>query len=674
VPVFGWVSSTGLTTNMIATADSGVRVTTTSKEADNSELHILEAKVVDSGGVKKGGVTVSFAGTSMTVGSLPGLVTFCDELGTVASCETAGDAKICITGTTGDELGICRIGAKTATAGTYQIQASVGGQKLKGTSGSGTPADPFFYDTDSAQAQYTFDTPVTYDVNQSGVRALPPGAAEANNADFVTLEALIRDVNKIGVAGQTVTFEATTTPGSVTFCNNTTTTTCEAAGDPATCVTDDGNGGLPKGTCRIKVKGATAGLYETAVRLGATEYLMSPTFYVDVKKYDPSPVQYSLGRSISGTVFIDNGGGTDTEAYNQGKDGNEKALPGVAVKVTSSDGATTFSTATTGANGSYRLSIAGVAALTPVKVVVTPPSGYIVVSADESTTGGTVDLPLGTISFTLPDPLDTSYAGVDFGLVKKPLLSSNTTQNTDPNMPVFHPIRYDAYTPVETTFTLDVSTLPQGWTAVLVEDTTCKGNDGTVLASAANPDYTRVLAGGTTATGGVPPHFCMAVKVTPHAGGPEGYIGDVKVSALTRFKITSPARDSGQTDTRSMTATTKVAQRFVLIKSALKETSPDVWEEANVAAPGTIIKYVLEYKNPTANPVTEVVITDSVPDHTTYVGGSAVIITQPTGGTCALVPPEPANGAGPNSQVKWTIDTLGSNTSGEVEYKVKVDQ
>jgi hypothetical protein len=80
----------------------------------------------------------------------------------------------------------------------------------------------------------------------------------------------------------------------------------------------------------------------------------------------------------------------------------------------------------------------------------------------------------------------------------------------------------------------------------------------------------------------------------------------------------------------------------------------------------------LEFRNPTANPVTEVVITDTVPAHTTYVGRS--IVTQPSSENCVPVLPEPAVGAGPNTQVKWTVDELGSNDSGKVEYRVKVDQ
>jgi hypothetical protein len=406
-----------------------------------------------------------------------------------------------------------------------------------------------------------------YELSESGVRALPPGTAEANNTDFVTLEALIRDANKIGVAGQTVTFEATTTPGNVTFCPEVAGCTTETPGNTLTCVTDDGNGGLPKGACRVKVKGDTTGSYETKVRLGTNEYLAISPVWVGEKQYGPSPVQYSFGRSIAGTVFIDNGGGDDSKAYDGEKEPDEKALPGVAVKVTSSDGATTYSAATTAADGSYRLSIAEVAPLTPVKVVVTPPPGYKMVSTDKSTTGGDVDLPAGTLSFILPALLNTSYVGVDFGMVRKTLLLNDTFQNAAPNMPVFHPIRYDAYAAVETTFSLDVSALPQGWTAVLVRDDTCKGNDGTVLATAASPNHTEELDGGVT-TGGVPPHLCMAIKVTPHAGAPDGSSGLVKVTVRTKFKFS--ANDSGQIEIRHITATTTVAQRFVLIKSALK--------------------------------------------------------------------------------------------------------
>ncbi len=87
---------------------------------------------------------------------------------------------------------------------------------------------------------------------------------------------------------------------------------------------------------------------------------------------------------------------------------------------------------------------------------------------------------------------------------------------------------------------------------------------------------------------------------------------------------------------------------------------------SDVIAPGDTLDYLIHYGLPGADPISQVVVTDSLPPYTHYVGGSAVPAPDPTWD------PKP----GPPQRLRWSIpgpfNPAGGRTSA-VSFKASVD-
>jgi uncharacterized repeat protein (TIGR01451 family) len=393
--------------------------------------------------------------------------------------------------------------------------------------------------------------------------------------------------------------------------------------------------------------------------------LASGTFYLGEKKYESSPVKYSYGRTISGTVFEDNGAGGGI-AYDGIKQGAEKGLPGITmtlIKESDGSGFTPAITATTGADGSYSLSLAGVSV--PVKVKTTVPDSRVAVS-EKSDNGGTLDSVTDSVVSNIPST--GSIAGVNFGQAKQPAMTGDTSLVAQPGMPAHHAITFNAYAPGSVSFALDPATLPDGWTAYLVSD---GGSGGT-----ANDCNGKMDPGEGASVSGAQPlsgsagKVCLFLKVTPPGGATNSSSKSVEVTAtMTYGDGTTPP--SVIID-REMTAVTTVGQTVTLHKAATSDGST----AKTAAAPGDVIVYVLTYTNTTAKPVTNVEVTDSVPDYTTYVDPATLggINAKCADGTASCVTAQPNAAAGWKGPVVWTISTLNSGATGKLEYRVRVDE
>ena len=154
------------------------------------------------------------------------------------------------------------------------------------------------------------------------------------------------------------------------------------------------------------------------------------------------------------------------------------------------------------------------------------------------------------------------------------------------------------------------------------------------------------------------------VKVIVQVFGPSNQFTSGAVNTTT---LTATA-DSGQTASATDT-TTIVAGDVVLTKTqSVNGATPT---QSNVTAlPGATITYSVLVRNTGGASVTDVVVSDTIPDYTTYVAGSASYTPQGgTATTTGVVAPTGGTGT-----ITWTIPTIAANSSATVTFSVTINQ
>ena len=356
------------------------------------------------------------------------------------------------------------------------------------------------------------------------------------------------------------------------------------------------------------------------------------------------------GSQVSGVVFQDNSA-TAGAANNGVQNGGELGIAGVTVRAThASCPATVCDTAVTSAVGAYQLWIPAGVGNGAVAIVETNLSGYLSTGAQVGTTGGSYARATDTTTFT--NAVGTTYTGVNFGDVRDNLFLTDGSQTGLPGATVFYSHTFTANTTGSVTFTTTNVSSPAlaGWNNVIYRDSNCNGVlDG--VEGAASFASTGVNAG---------QNVCIIVKEFVPAGAPSGATDVITVTAAFSFSNASPTLSGAYNHTDTTTAGGASASGLQLIKSVDKAT----------ALPNEVLTYTITYTNNGTAPITTVVISDSTPAFTLYVGASAGCPALITRTTCTVTT-EPANGA--TGGVIWNVTgSVAPGASSTVRFQVRV--
>ncbi len=356
------------------------------------------------------------------------------------------------------------------------------------------------------------------------------------------------------------------------------------------------------------------------------------------------------GSSVAGIVFDDKSsvaGAANNGTLNAG----ELGIPGVTVRANhASCPSTICDTAITDAAGAYKLWIPASVGNTAVSIVQTNLSAYISTGAQVGTTAGSYLRTTDTLTFT--NAVGTSYSGVNFGDVRQNVFQTDGLQNGIPGTPVFYPHTFTANTSGTVTFSTTNVAAPAnpGWSSTIYRDSNCNGmldgTDGSATFSSL----------GMTAGQSV----CILVREFIPATALVGAQDVITVTAAFSFTNALPALSQNYVHTDTTTVTSSSSAGLQLVKSVDKAT----------ALPNEILTYTITYTNTGTSAITNVVINDSTPAFTVYVGSSAGCPGLVSRTTCT-VPTEPANNA--TGAVTWNITGgVASGASAAVQYQVRV--
>jgi hypothetical protein len=316
-----------------------------------------------------------------------------------------------------------------------------------------------------------------------------------------------------------------------------------------------------------------------------------------------------------------------------------------------------YSTATSGGDGSFSLSLSAVPAGTAVCLVESLPSTYSAVSVNVGTTAGSYTSTTTTLKFT--PAASTHYSGVVLGDAPVSTFVSDGALQTSAGQSVLYVHVYVAGSAGKVSFDSTGNPTPPvlGWSSVIYKDGNCNGTlEGTIDSILLRTQELPVVAGETV---------CIIEKVTSPPGTPNGAQYITTVRAVETWTLSSSFTPPSLTHILINTDTTTVsAGGLSLLKDVRKVTvcpadaaasiaDGTVYASSGRANPGDFLEYRLRYSDNTATPLTGIKLFDTVPPYTLF--KRALCLTIPSRGiaTCA-VSQQPAVNAGSGS-LGWTM-------------------
>jgi len=352
------------------------------------------------------------------------------------------------------------------------------------------------------------------------------------------------------------------------------------------------------------------------------------------------------GRTVTGTVFCDNGDGGGTA--NDGiQNGGEAGIPGVTVYATDGAGAVTYSTAVTDASGQFTLWLPGSTTGNSLRITERNPANFLSTGGSAGTTGGVYDRASDTVTFT-PVP-ETVYAGVAFGDVRANTFVPNNERTVTAGSVVFYPHTFTSGSAGQIAFAAAVSASPDltGWNHLLYRDVNCNGAvDGGDLP----------ITGPVTVEAGT--ELCLILKVFAPANAPVNAQYHVTLTAQFTWTNASPALSRAYSVT-DLTVITLQGDAGLVLRKTVDRTA---------ASPGDVLTYTVTYENVSGSSLSGLTIHDVTPAFTTFADAA-----------CGSLPPElthcaigsPAIGA--TGAITWTFTgTLSHGSSGVVTFQVTV--
>jgi len=323
------------------------------------------------------------------------------------------------------------------------------------------------------------------------------------------------------------------------------------------------------------------------------------------------------GTRIDGRVFNDNGvNGSIADANDGIQNAAEAGLSGVAVKLTNNGNTTTYDSTTTDSEGNFSL-FTNTASKT-LWIMETNPTGYLSVSANVGTSGGTYNIASDYISFAYT--LYSDVSGIRFGDVSDNAFTPATrAQNGTSLNPVYYAHTFTPGSGGSVSFA--VSSRTRGtWPAVAFYlDLTCSGS-----YQAGDTQ----ISGPLTASAGVP--ICILVQENVLSSAPTGTTDQIVTQATFTFtNSVGPVVKS-----YTVTDTTTVIGQSDLSSSTKTWTDPNGGDQN----PGDTLQYTITLRETAGYAAAGVTVTDNMPSNvsgfsiTSFPAGATNSSTS-TGGT-----------------------------------------
>ncbi len=315
------------------------------------------------------------------------------------------------------------------------------------------------------------------------------------------------------------------------------------------------------------------------------------------------------GSRITGKVINDNGlNGAIGNANDGILNAAETGIAGVTVRLTNNTGGTTYDTTTTGTGGDFMLFTN--TGSTTLRIYETNSAGYVSVSFNHGTTGGTYTIGGEYISFTYTQYTD--YSGVLFGDVPDNTFTPTPQSKSGSALaPVYYAHTFTPGSGGSVTFAVNSQT--QTWTKAFYQDTNCNGTYD------AGTDT--LISGALTASAGT--NICILLQETIPAGAANGAT-DVVTTRAT-FTFTNSVGPVVQT--YNVTDTTTV-------QASDLSTSTKTWTDPNGGDqnPGDVIPYTITLIETAGVAASGVTVTDTFPATLT----GLAVTSCPSGATCTI--------------------------------------
>lgn len=388
-------------------------------------------------------------------------------------------------------------------------------------------------------------------------------------------------------------------------------------------------------------------------------------------------VNSTSGFTLMGKVLLDTGAGSGTP-HDAIQNGTEVGHSGVPLTLTNCAG-TVFSSAISAADGSFVLGMNAVPSGQAVCLVESLPLAFNAVSVNVGNTVGSYNLSSTTLRFT--PAANTSYSGVILGEAPQSTLAGDGARQSPAGLAVIYAHTYTAGSAGKVSFSTVDASVPKAliWTSQMYLDVTCNG-----LLDAMDTVITAPIA---VQAG---QRVCILNKVTSQSGASIGSKDLTTVSATESWNVPTLTPVIRIQVLQNMDTTTVSTAGLALQKdvrvlascpvsaaASLANTTP--YTTGGSAKPGEFLEYRLQYSNGTAEPLTGIRISDSVPSFTQFVSAQCLGNASAPGVTCA-VSSQPNVGA-TNGAISWNLqDTatapvgLQPLASGAVSFCLQVQQ
>ena len=353
------------------------------------------------------------------------------------------------------------------------------------------------------------------------------------------------------------------------------------------------------------------------------------------------------GRLLAGRVFVDNGIGGGT-AHDGLVDGAEIGSQSAIVSILDASGAL-LTTPLIAADGSwsYELSANYNGAIT---VQVQPLAGSLVVSEVTTSLPSLVnsDPYDGVYSFT-PDA-NSTYVGLDFGIVQAPTLSQDREASIEGGQAVTLQHEYKASTDgtVNFSYANETKSPANSFSVTLYRDADCDGSPESTII-----DPIAVSAGD---------RLCLISRVTANSGLGSGSSYSYDLIASTSLTATTIISTSQNTD---RIVASDSAGRLELSKTVRNLTQNTPEGASNGGTIGDVLQYRIYLTNPSSSIATNVMIYDQTPAYTVLAGPIPNSVVLGPDLTCVVAEPA-SNVAGYSGALRWNC--TGSYLPGETGF------